>query len=55
MTEQAGTPRQLESAGHPHRELLDPGCVLVSRWRPDGGVPGHNADRAWSYCGIALI
>jgi hypothetical protein len=37
------------------RELLDPGLVLVSRWRPDGGVPGHNADRAWSYGGLALI
>ena len=37
------------------RELLDPGCVLVSRWRPDADVPAHNADRAWSYCGVALI
>ena len=37
------------------RELLDPGLVLVSYWRPDGGAPGHNADRAWSYGGIALI
>ena len=37
------------------RELLDPGLVLVSRWRPDGGVPGHNADRAWAYGGIARI
>jgi len=36
-------------------ELLDPGLVLVSRWRPDADVPAHNADRAWSYCGIALI
>jgi hypothetical protein len=37
------------------RELLDPGLVLVSRWRPEGGVPGPNADRAWSYGGIATI
>lgn len=35
------------------RELLDPGLVLVSRWRPDGGFPGYNADRAWSYGGVA--
>jgi len=37
------------------RELLDPGLVLVSYWRPDGGVPGPNADRAWAYGGIAQI
>jgi hypothetical protein len=37
------------------RELIDPGLVLVSRWRPDGGVPGYNADRAWTYGGIARI
>jgi O-methyltransferase involved in polyketide biosynthesis len=37
------------------RELLDPGLVPVSYWRPDGGASDHNADRAWSYCGIALI
>ncbi len=34
------------------RELLDPGLVLVSRWRPDG-EPDANADRAWAYGGIA--
>jgi|SRR5450756_2209961 len=37
------------------RELIDPGLVLVSRWRPAGGVPAHNADRAWSYGGIARL
>jgi SAM-dependent methyltransferase len=37
------------------RPLLDPGLVLVSRWRPEGGIPGQNADRAWSYGGIATI
>jgi hypothetical protein len=37
------------------RELIDPGLVLVSRWRPDGGVPGPNADRARAYGGIASI
>jgi SAM-dependent methyltransferase len=37
------------------RELIDPGLVLVSYWRPDGGVPGPNAGRAWSYGGVASI
>jgi SAM-dependent methyltransferase len=34
-------------------ELLDPGLVLVSYWRPEGGVPDPNAARAWVYGGIA--
>ena len=34
------------------RELVAPGLVLVSRWRPDRD-PGLNADRAWAYGGIA--
>jgi hypothetical protein len=34
------------------REFVDPGLVLVSRWRPDRD-PGANADRAWAYGGIA--
>jgi hypothetical protein len=37
------------------RELLEPGLVLVSRWRPEGGDPGPNADRAWAYAGVATI
>ncbi|MBO0773202.1 MAG: SAM-dependent methyltransferase, partial [Actinobacteria bacterium] len=37
------------------RELADPGLVLVSYWRPDGGDPGHNADRAWAYGGVAIL
>ena len=37
------------------RELLDPGLVLVSYWRPEGGVPSPNADRAWVYGGIARV
>jgi hypothetical protein len=36
------------------RELLDPGLVLVSRWRPDGPL-SPEADRAWTYCGIASV
>lgn len=37
------------------RELIDPGLVLVSRWRPDGGQPAPNADRVWAYGGVAPI
>jgi hypothetical protein len=37
------------------RELVDPGLVLVSYWRPDGGEPGPNADRAWAYGGVAVV
>jgi SAM-dependent methyltransferase len=36
-------------------DLADPGLVLVSRWRPDGGDPGPNADRAWAYGGVAAL
>ncbi len=35
--------------------LVEPGLVLVSYWRPDGGDPGPNADRVWSYGGVAPI
>ncbi len=35
------------------RELLDPGLVQVSYWHPEGGEPGPNADRVWSYGGVA--
>jgi SAM-dependent methyltransferase len=37
------------------RELVDPGLVLVSHWRPEGGEPGPNADRAWAYGGVAAL
>ncbi|MDQ2813350.1 MAG: SAM-dependent methyltransferase [Actinomycetota bacterium] len=37
------------------RELVDPGLVLVSRWRPDGDRPDPNADRAWVYGGVATL
>ena len=37
------------------RPLVDPGLVLVSHWRPEGGDPGPNADRAWVYGGIAAV
>jgi hypothetical protein len=35
------------------RELLDPGLVLISRWRPDDDHPEYNPDRVWGYCGVA--
>lgn len=37
------------------RELIEPGLVLVSYWRPDGGDPGPNAGRAWAYGGVAAL
>ena len=37
------------------RPLVDPGLVLVSRWRPDAGDLGRNADRAWAYGGVARL
>ena len=37
------------------RPLVDPGLLLVARWRPDAGEPGYNADRAWAYGGIASL
>jgi SAM-dependent methyltransferase len=37
------------------RELLDPGLVLVSYWRPDGGRLDANADRVIAYGGIAAL
>jgi hypothetical protein len=35
------------------RDPVDPGLVLVSYWRPDGGQPPPNAERAWAYGGVA--
>jgi SAM-dependent methyltransferase len=35
------------------RELLDPGLVLISRWRPDDDHPEYDPDRVWGYCGVA--
>jgi SAM-dependent methyltransferase len=37
------------------RELVEPGLVLVSYWRPEGGEPGPDADRAWAYGGVASV
>ncbi len=37
------------------RELVEPGLVLVSYWRPEGADPGPNADRAWAYGGVAAV
>jgi len=34
-------------------ELVEPGLVQISYWRPDGGQPDPNADRVWGYSGVA--
>jgi hypothetical protein len=36
-------------------ELVDPGVVLFSYWRPDGGHLDYNADQVWGYCGVARV
>lgn len=35
--------------------LIDPGLVLVSRWRPDRDIPASRAERAWAYGGVAAV
>lgn len=37
------------------RDLVDPGLVLVSYWRPDADQPDRNADKAWVYGGVAAV
>lgn len=37
------------------RKLVDPGLVLASYWRPEGGEPAPNADRVWAYAGVATV
>jgi hypothetical protein len=37
------------------RDLVDPGLVLVSYWRPEGGDPGPDADKAWVYGAVGAI
>ena len=37
------------------RDLVDPGLVPVSYWRPEGGAPGPGADKAWVYGGVAAV
>ena len=36
------------------RELVQPGLVLVSHWRPEA-EPGSDADQAWTYGGIVRV
>jgi hypothetical protein len=36
-------------------ELVEPGVVLFSYWRPDSGQPDYNADQVWGYCGVARV
>jgi hypothetical protein len=35
------------------RDLVEPGLVQISYWRPDGGQPDPDADRVWGYGGVA--
>ena len=35
-------------------DLIDPGVVQSSCWRPDPSHPEHNADRVWGYSGVAV-
>jgi hypothetical protein len=37
------------------RQLVDPGVVQISCWRPDGGTPAPNADKVWGYAGVARV
>jgi SAM-dependent methyltransferase len=37
------------------RKLVEPGLVLVSYWRPEGGTPELDADQAWVYGGVATV
>ncbi len=37
------------------RDLVDPGLVLVSRWRPERAEPDPNAALAWAYGGVAAL
>ncbi len=34
--------------------LVEPGLVLASHWRQDG-PPDPEADKAWTYCGVARV
>jgi hypothetical protein len=49
-------PRSRDAISHMFngRDLIDPGLVLISYWRP-GGQPDPNADRVWAYGGIAAL
>lgn len=36
-------------------ELVDPGVVLSSYWRPDAGQPDDDRDQVWGYSGVAQL
>ena len=36
-------------------ELIDPGVVIFSYWRPDISQPDFNADQVWGYGGVARV
>jgi S-adenosyl methyltransferase len=50
-----GRSREAITAMFNGREILDPGVVQPSYWRPDGGRPEPGADRVWGYAGVARL
>jgi hypothetical protein len=36
-------------------ELVEPGLVVTSEWRPEGGQAPYNSDRVWGYSGVARV
>jgi SAM-dependent methyltransferase len=51
------TPRGKDAIAHMFNgmALVDPGLVLVSRWRPDTDAADPNADRVNAYGGVAAL
>ena len=47
--------RSKQAIGHMFngRELVDPGLVRISYWRPGDSDPGYDPDQVWGYCGVA--
>jgi hypothetical protein len=37
------------------RDLVYPGVVQISHWRPDDGTLPQNAARVWGYAGVARV
>jgi SAM-dependent methyltransferase len=50
-----GRTREQVTAMFNGRDLIAPGVVQISYWRPEGGAPDVNADRVWGYAGVARL